>query len=304
MQRKKIIITGGSGFVGKYLTAMLLSLGYQIVVLDLFAPRNPKVDFVQANLAEGVPQHELLKNPYGYIHLAGKNIFGRFTPQHKKEIYNSRIVGTQNLVQLFKKEAFRPKVFVAASAVGFYGERGSAIISETTEHGGTFLSDVVQDWEKEIQKARFNDVRTVILRQGHIFGAGGFLAALIPTYTKWIGGSIGTGNQWLPWIAIQDLAHLYIESLENKNIEGVYNAVAKTQIQYKDFSHIFAKVLQKPNILRIPRWLLALRFGKEFAKEMTVSQRVVSHRLPQFDYQLQWNNLERVLQDVVEAYKK
>jgi hypothetical protein len=141
-----------------------------------------------------------------------------------------------------------------------------------------------------------------VFRQGHVFGAGGFLATLIPLYKKGLGGPLGSGHQWLPWIHIHDLAHLYAEALENKKIEGIYNVVARTQTRYQSFSKMLAYVLYKPHWLSIPRWLLTLKFGREFAREMTVSQRVVSHRLPQFDYQLQFNHLEGALRNVVSTY--
>lgn len=290
--RKKIIITGGAGFVGSHLIRHLQKYGYDIVVIDRIASPIEGVETVIADLAEGLTFDTRLERPYAYIHLAGKNIFGRFTKKHKHEIYHSRIVGTQQLLSFIKHPRFTPQIFVGASAVGIYGDRGDELLHEASDRGSTFLSDVVHDWEYELLQARFFDMRTVVLRQGHIMGRGGFLQALVPSFNTWLGGPIGAGTQWLPWIHIHDLVNLYREAIENNNLEGVYNAVSGPPIQYKDMSRALAQALDKPHIFRIPRFLLAMVFGSEFAHEMTVSQRIVSHRLSEFNHRLQYTSIK------------
>ncbi|MCD8528377.1 MAG: TIGR01777 family oxidoreductase [Candidatus Pacebacteria bacterium] len=304
MHRKKIVITGGSGFLGSYLVPLLLRQGYDVVILDQVPPRYPykkdtRISFVKARLTESVPHDERLLDPYGYIHLVGKNIFGRFTPEHKKEIYDSRIIGTHNLINHLKDPRYTPRVFIGASAVGIYGDQGDTLLSEVSDYGNTFLSQVVRDWEQETLRARLYGMRTVIFRQGHILGKGGFLGALQPLFMYGLGGPLGSGNQWLPWISAHDLAHLYAEALSRHDIEGIYTTVTPTPIRYKEFSRAFARALHRPHILPTPTWLLALRFGKEFAREMTVSQRIVSHRLPQFDYRLQDTRIDVFLEKQV-----
>lgn len=296
--KKKVIITGGSGFIGSHLSTLLLKKGYDVVILDRVSPREP-FDFVQANIDEFIPLDVRLKNPYAVIHLAGKSIFGRFAVSHKKEIYESRVSSADNLHELFTNREYRPKVFVSASAVGYFGDRGDELLDEASDPGASFLSEVVQDWEEEALHMKFLDIRSVVLRQGHIFGEGGFLSVVTPWYRRGLGGFLGNGLQWLPWIHLHDLAQLYVEAIENNSLEGVYHAVSHTPIQYRDFSHTLAHVLDKPHWFRIPGWLLALRLGYEFAREMTSSQRVVSRRLHEFQYKLQFNHLESALRKSV-----
>lgn len=288
---KKVIITGGSGFLGHHLVGHLKKHGYDVVVIDRVPSRHEGVETVIANLMEHIPSDERLAHPYAYIHLAGKNIFGRFTKKHKYEIHASRTVGTRNLIQFLKNKRYAPRVLVSASAVGFYGERGDELLNESSDQGQGFLSEVVSDWEHEVLQARFFDMRTAIFRQGHIMGTGGFLGALVPSFQKGLGGPIGKGTQWLPWIHIHDVVNFYREALENDTIEGIYNMTSKTPTRYSDMSRALARALGRPHWIRIPRWLLAFAFGKEFAREMTVSQRIISHRLADFHYETQWNNI-------------
>lgn len=271
----KVIITGGSGFLGSEIAARLKARGISPVILDISPPKDSSLIFVKANLSEKISEDENLKNPYAVIHLAGAPIFGRWTEEKKKIIYNSRILGTRNLVNLFKNEEFRPQVLVSASAVGFYGDREESEINIFTGKGEGFLSDVCRDWEMESFKAENLNIKTTVIRNGLILGKAGLVKTLRPFYEWGIGGPIGNGEQWFPWIHVSDCAEIYIQTVLGKIDSNIVNAVAPEQIQNKKFSKTFAKTLKKPHFLFIPIFALKILYGG-FANEITVSQRVKS----------------------------
>jgi uncharacterized protein (TIGR01777 family) len=269
----KIVITGGSGFLGGDIAARLKARGISPIILDIKPPRDSTLDFVKANLSEKIPEDEKLENPYAVIHLAGAPIFGKWTKEKKKLIYDSRIVGTKNLVSLFENEKFRPQVLVSASAVGYYGERGEIEININTTKGEGFLSDVCLDWENEALNAEKLNIKTTIIRNGLILGKAGVVKVLRPFYEWGIGGPIGNGKQWFPWIHVNDCADLYIKSAIGEIDQKLINAVAPEKIQNKLFSKTFAKVLKRPHFLFIPLFALRFLYGG-FANEISISQNI------------------------------
>lgn len=296
----KIIITGGSGFLGSKLSEALINEGHEVISLDINPPRNPKVLFLKVNLQEGIsPEGEgfKIKNPDVVINLAGVTIGAKWNEEYKKKIYESRVLGTKNLVSLMEIPDFRPKVFISASAVGVYGDRGEEILDENSEikENQGFLAKVAKDWEIEAKKAEKHGIRTVILRQGHILGMSGLIQTLLPYYKMGISGPISSGEQYFPWIHIEDLVNLYIYSIY-REVFGVINAVSGQPITNKEFSKVFARVLRRPHIFFIPLFVLKIKFG-EFAKEIVKSQRVVTHNL-QKDFVFKFDNLEKALKDI------
>ena len=296
----KIIITGGSGFLGSKLSEALINEGHEVISLDTNPPRNPKALFLKVNLQEGISlegEGLKIKNPDVVINLAGVTIGAKWNEEYKKKIYNSRVLGTKNLVSLMENPDFRPKVFISASAVGVYSDRGAEILGEDAEikENQGFLAKVAKDWENEAKKAEKHGIRTVILRQGHILGMGGLIQTLLPYYKMGIGGPISSGKQYFPWIHIEDLVNLYIYSIY-REVFGVVNAVSGEPITNKEFSKVFARVLKRPHIFFIPLFVLKIKFG-EFAKEIVKSQRVVRHNL-QKDFVFKFDNLEKALKNI------
>jgi uncharacterized protein (TIGR01777 family) len=271
---KKVIITGGSGFLGQALTEKLLADGFRVVVLDLVAPKSDAAEFVSKNLLTEDIADPRLEDPYAVVNLAGKNIFGRWTQEFKQAVYDTRVRGTENLVQLFSQDRFRPEVFVSASAVGYYGDRGDKKLTVDVGPGDGFLAKVAQDWERAAYRATDFGVPTTVLRNGHILGDGGLLAAMLPLYRLGLGGPLGSGEQYFPWIHIADITRLYTAAIKQKS-GGRFNAVANQDIRNREFSQCLADVLDRPHILRVPKAVLRLRFGG-FADEMLFSQRAVS----------------------------
>lgn len=292
---EKIIVTGGSGFLGSEIAARLKARGYFVVILDITPPRDSTLNFVKVNLSESIPKDELLKNPKAVINLAGAPIFGKWNKEKKKSIYDSRILGTRNLVSLFEDVEFRPKFFVSASAVGFYGEQGENEITINTEKGKGFLSDVCLDWEKEVLKAKNLNIKTTIIRNGLILGKAGLIKVLRPYYKWGIGGPIGNGKQWMPWIHIEDCAELYIKAALGELNQIIINAVAPEKIQNKLFSKTFAKILHRPHFLFIPIFALRIMYGG-FANEIAVSQKIKTE-IDSFDFK--YKKIEEALKDII-----
>jgi len=293
----KIIIVGGSGFIGSKLSERFIKQGHSVVSLDIASPRVSGVGFLKCFCEKGIPKDSKLQNPDIVINLAGRSIVGSWDQEHKNSIYSSRIETTKNLITLFKDINFRPKVFVQASATGFYGDRQEEVLSEGST-GGTklFLAHVVADWEQEAYKASRYGVRTVILRQGNVLGLHGFLESLRPAYRLGLGGTVGSGQNWLPWIHIDDLVSVYTKVI-SVEISGVINAVAPESVRYIDFSRLYAKLLHRPHFLRIPKCIFRLKY-RDFTDEIAASQKVVSLRLWELGNCIQYKTLQEALNSI------
>lgn len=298
---KKIIITGGSGFLGTQIINQLLSIGgYEIVIMDLFPPRQEKehVSFFKKDLGEEFEadiEYQELQNPYAVIHLAGKSIYGRFTKSHKQRIWDSRVNGSQNLINLLKRENYKPKSLVAASAVGFYGNQPGEVLVESSERKNYYyLSNVVEAWEDENLKLQESGVNVTCIRNGHIIGAGGILAEVASTFKFGIGGILGNGNEHFPWIDIRDLIDLYIRCAINNDTPEIINGVSTTTENQSDFSIAIGKVKNTKFYIHIKQWMLALKFG-EFGREMLVDQNVQSEKFDQISFEPKYTNLESVV---------
>lgn len=295
---KKVVIVGGSGFIGSKLSGLLIKQGFSVVSVDKNQPSVSGVGFLRCSCEIAIPQDDKLKNPYAVVNLAGRSIQGPWNKEHKESIYSSRIKTTQNLVKLFKTPDFRPSVLVQASAVGFYGDRKEELLTEGSKAGdGLYLAHVAKDWELEASNALRYGVRTVIFRQGHVLGQYGFLGSLRPLYIKGLGGPVGSGDNWLPWIHVDDLLRLYLFAIKNNSISGIVNTVAPEVVRYREFSRLYARILQKPHLLHVPVWLFRFKYG-DFADEITASQKVSSLRLWEFRSCIVFTTLKKALQDI------
>lgn len=299
---KKIIITGGSGFLGTQIINTLLSIGgYEIVIMDLFPPREEKehVSFFKKNLADGFdPDEEYpeLQHPHAVIHLAGKSIYGRFTKKHKQGIWNSRVDGSRHLVELLQRERYKPKSLVTASAVGFYGDQPDKVLIESSQRKNHYyLSDVVVAWEEENLRAQEYGINVSCIRNGHIIGAGGMLAEVASTFKFGVGGILGTGDEHMSWIDIRDLVRLYIQCIDSETSPSIINGVSGTITTQKDFSYAIGNVKNTFWYLNIRQWMLNLKFG-DFAQEMLVDQRVVSEHYQDINFTPEFIQLNKVVE--------
>lgn len=268
-----VVITGGSGFLGTEIASILIARGVRVVILDVVPPKDATIPFVRCDMQSGVPDHPLLEHPTAVINLAGVPIFGRWTPARMQAIYDSRVVGTRNLVATFAQARYRPKRFVSASAVGFYGDRGDEVLDTTSRSGDGFLASVSRDWETEARRATVYGVHTTVIRNGHILGHGGLLSVLLPWYRLGLGGPIGAGRHYMPWIHVRDCAELYVRAALGEGSDTLLIAATPEQLTNKMWSRQVAKMVHRPHLFFIPLFGLRFMYGN-LALEIIASQRV------------------------------
>ncbi|WP_019928855.1 TIGR01777 family oxidoreductase [Nocardia sp. BMG111209] len=284
-----IAITGASGLVGTALAAFLTTGGHTVIRL-VRGPAGPG----QRRWDPADPAPDLLDGVDAVIHLAGASIAGRFTEAHKRAVADSRIGPTERLAA--RAAEARVRVFVGASAVGYYGaDRGDEPLDETSSPGSGFVADVVQRWERATRAA--GDVRTVTVRTGIVQSPrGGTLRLLRPLFTAGLGGRIGDGRGWLPWIGIDDLVDVYHRALWDESLSGPVDAVAPHPVRNSEYTAVLARVLHRPAVLPVPSFGPELLLGKEGAAELaTASQRVLPVRLQAAGHRFRTPELEPAL---------
>lgn len=208
------------------------------------------------------------------IHLAGEPVAQRWSEQVKERIYSSRVDGTRYLVSILKTVPHRPRVLVCASAIGIYGSRGDEILTERSAPGEDFLATVVIDWEQAAQSAEALGVRVVNLRFGVVLGKGGALAKMLPPFRFGVGGRIGSGQQWVSWIHIDDAVNLALFAMENDAVHGPMNITAPNPVTNLEFTRQLAAALHRPALFPVPPIALKLLYG-EMAEAVLSSQRVI-----------------------------
>lgn len=277
----RVLVSGGTGFVGSAVVPGLRQQGHAAVLLS----RRAGADRIIWDPAASRLDPEKVEGCQGVVHLAGENIAGRWTENKKRRIRESRVQGTRILAQACAAARHPPQVFVLASAIGFYGDRGEEILTEESSRGELFLSDVAMEWEAATQPLETAGVRVVKLRLGVVLGPGGGAVdkMLIP-FRLGLGGPIGTGQQWMSWIDMQDVVGLVLRALEEETMSGVYNAVAPQPGRNREFTRALGRAVHRPALLPVPPLALRLVY-KEMADEaLLVSQRVIPQRLEQEGY--------------------
>ncbi|MGW4248872.1 TIGR01777 family oxidoreductase [Nocardia sp. NPDC004722] len=291
-----IALTGSSGLVGSALSAFLSTGGHRVIDLVRRAP----VKAGERQWDPRSPAPNLLDGVDAVIHLAGASIAGRFTPAHKRAILDSRIEPTRKLAEL--AAASRVPAFVSASAVGYYGaDRGDELLDETSSHGTGFLAEVVGRWEAAAAAASGTGTRVVMVRTGIVQSPrGGALRLQRPLFAAGLGGPIGDGRQWLPWIGIDDLVDVYHRTLWDRELSGPVNAVAPQPVRNIDYARTLAKAMHRPALLPVPRVGPALLLGREGADELAAaSQRVVPTRLLTAGHHFRREDLDSALRHLL-----
>lgn len=292
----KIIITGGSGFIGHHLSKKLLAGGHQVTVFDHHPPRLP-VSFVEAHLDGKVLPASHFENADGVVHLAGRSIYARWNGKVKRQIHESRVLGTRTMVSSMAQLDRKPQVFVSASAVGYYGDRGEEDLDETSTAGNDFLARVCVDWEEEALKAAAHGIRTVCVRTAPVLGRGGLLPQLLPLYKMGLGGPLGNGRQWFSWVHIDDIVNIYVRSLEDGGLAGPVNACSPGLVRNMEFSSTLASVLHRPHIMRAPGWLLRLPMG-DMANVVLASQKVHPSKLTAAGFKWSFGDIGAALESL------
>lgn len=231
------------------------------------------------------------------VHLAGEPLaLGRWSESKRAQILYSRTAGTFLLSKIFSEAVQSPRVFLSASAVGFYGDRGEEVLTEESGPGRGFLACVCCEWEKACKAIQERGARTVQARFGMVLGAnGGALKKMVPAYKLGLGGRLGTGKQWVSWVALEDLVRALAFLLSADAIEGPVNIVSPNPVRQEDFSHTLASLLHRPELLSLPAWLLKLRFGLVADELLLASARAEPKKLLSAGFSFQFPLLRDAL---------
>jgi uncharacterized protein (TIGR01777 family) len=287
----KILITGGSGLVGSAIREKLAAEGHDFFSLVRREPRSERE--IRWNPEGGTIDSAALEGFDAVIHLAGEGIAGRWTAAKKQRIRDSRLKGTRLLCKSLAKLARPPRVLLSASAVGFYGNRGNEILTETSAPGNTFLSKLCTEWEAAADHADQNETRVVKLRLGVVLSRnGGALKKMLLPFKLGAGGIIGDGKQYWSWIAIDDVVGAVRHALTTETLRGAVNIVAPNPVTNREFTRSLGKVLHRPTIFPMPAFAARLAFG-EMADELFLgSARVQPEKLLATGYTFRFPQLE------------
>jgi hypothetical protein len=292
-----IAVTGASGTIGTALTAFLSTGGHRVVRLVRRTARTRD----ERHWRPADPDPEMLAGVDAVVHLAGESLAGRFTAARRQAIVESRVTPTRRLAELMARQD-RPAAFISASAIGYYGsDRGPEILTESSPRGDGFLADVVSAWEEATRPAQEAGVRVAQVRTGVVqTPAGGMLRLIAPLFWTGLGGRLGTGEQWLSWIALDDLVDIYLRAILDDELHGPINAVAPEPVTNAGYTRTLATVLGRPALVPVPRWAPGLLLGGQGAAEIAfASQRVAPARLADAGHQFRFATLEPALRHVL-----
>jgi uncharacterized protein (TIGR01777 family) len=275
-----VSVTGASGFIGSRLREALASEGHSVHPIRLREMQElPPCDAI--------------------VHLAGESVAQKWTPEVKRRIRESRVDGTRRLVEAISRMAQRPAVLISASATGYYGSREDEILTESSPPGQSFLAGVCVDWEKEAQAAEELGLRVVVLRTGIVLGrGGGALARMLPIFRLFLGGQLGSGRQWMPWIHIDDATGLIRFAVDHPGLSGPMNVCAPNPVRNADFTNALAAALHRPAPWTVPAFMLNALYG-EMGGALLESQRAVPHVALTAGYRFRYADLEPALRSLV-----
>jgi uncharacterized protein (TIGR01777 family) len=275
--------------------------GYEMLLASRNEPKheneiqwNPDTGFAD----EDLPRLERLD---AVVHLAGENIAGlRWTDEKKKAIRDSRVHGTRTMIEAFARLEKKPEVFVSASAIGFYGDRQDDEMTETSSSGDTFLSEVCREWESESRRAEDMGIRTVLLRNGIVLSKdGGALATMLTPFKFGVGGVIGSGKQWMSWVALDDMVAVINFAIENEKLRGAVNVASPNPVTNEEFTKTLGEVLYRPTILPLPEFAVNLVFGEMGDALLIDSTKVVPKRLLDAGFKFEYPELKTALEHAV-----
>lgn len=296
----KITISGASGFIGRRLLKNLGTEGHTLQVLSRHAgtnmPANIKV--FPWDPAKAEPPADALRDVDAVIHLAGEPVAQRWNDATKRSIRDSRVTGTRNLVQAMGRLRQPPAALICASAIGYYGSRGDDRLTEESSSGDGYLAEVCREWEAEAKQAEGLGMRVARVRIGVVLdGKGGALQKMLPPFRMGFGGRIGSGNQWMSWIHLEDLAGIFRFALENR-VSGPLNGTAPYPVTNAEFTKALASTLQRPAIFPVPEFALKLMFG-EMSEMLLASQRVLPKAAEDAGYQFRYPQLAAALVELL-----
>ena len=295
----KILVSGSSGTVGTHLLRVLSSDSSDIWRLVRSRTEGENLIFWDPGGGH-VEDPSLLEGFDAVVHLSGENIVCRWTEKKKNSIRQSRILSTRYLVSLFSGLQDPPKTFICASAVGYYGDRGEERLTERSEVGSGFLPDTCLEWENEANRASDLGARVINLRMGVVLSPeGGMLSSLLLPFKMGLGGVIGSGDQYLSWISIEDLSRIIVYLLGREDVRGPVNAVSPNPVTNREFTTALATVLRRPAWFAIPAFAVRLFFGEMGRNTMLAGSMVFPEKLLSSGYEFLHKDLGLTLEDVV-----
>jgi len=300
-QISRVLITGGSGLIGQQLCKRLQQRGYEVALLGRSKSAQSNAPSYTWNLHRNEIDRDAINNCDFIIHLAGTNIGAkRWTRKRKQEIINSRVKSADLIFNNLNRKDTRLMGFISSSAIGYYGARTTGhIFKETDPPAGDFLGKVCKEWEDAADKFTSIGIRTVKLRTGVVLSKQGGALSKLQVLVQWgLASAIGSGKQYMPWIHVDDLCNMYINTLENFQMEGAYNAVAPEHVTNKAFTRKLAQVLGKPFWLpNIPSFVMKLMFGK-MAVMLLEGSRVSSEKMEAAGYKFQFPELDSAFMEL------
>jgi len=300
----RVLVTGASGFIGSALCDALLARGNTVVGLSRDPQRargsNPSVTWHPWEPTLERPPAAAFENVDGVVNLEGEKINQRWTDDAKRRIMESRRTGTRNLVAAIGALERKPRVLVNQSAIGFYGDRGEAIVDESAESGKGYDAEVVREWEAAAREAESAGLRLVIVRTGHVLDpSGGLLAELLPPFKLGVGGPLAGGRQYMSWVHIDDEVGILLWALDNEKVSGVINSTAPNPVTNREFSQAIGRALHRPAAMPVPGFVLDLKFGREFGEVLRGGQRVIPRRALDLGYEFRYPEIDGALKSLL-----
>ncbi|MBD2071072.1 TIGR01777 family protein [Leptolyngbya sp. FACHB-671] len=305
----KVAVTGATGFVGTRLVERLNAEGHTVVVLTRSLERGkqvfpaaafPNVEVFAYTPLESGEWQAVISGCDGVVNLAGEPIAeGRWTPQRKQTILDSRKVGTEKIVEAIARANPKPSVLVNSSAVGYYGTSETATFDESSPAADDFLAQVCQAWEASASKVKESGTRLVILRTGIVLGMGGAIAKMLPPFQLFAGGPLGSGRQWVSWIHREDLVNLILSALTQPSMEGTFNATAPNPVHMSELCNTLGEVLNRPSWLPVPDFALEALLG-DAAIVVLEGQKVLPKQTQASGFKYQYPLVKQAIQEIVQ----
>ena len=294
---KRVQVSGVSGPIGLALLPSLQAQGFEIVRLKRGAAKAGEISWNPL----GTLDPGSVSGFDAIIHLAGESIVGRWTGAKRKAIRDSRVLGTRSVATALAQTQSKPEVFICASAIGFYGNRGDEILDESSSAGQGFLPEVCVEWEEASRIASDAGIRTVNIRIGLVLSSkGGALEKTLLPFKLGLGGRLGSGGQWWSWIHVDDIVGAIHHAMQTGSLSGPVNLVAPNPASNSEFTATLASVLHRPTLFPVPEFALCLAFGKTAAEELLLSsERVKPGKLQDSGYQFRFPQLRGALEDLV-----
>ena len=301
---KKIVITGATGSIGRILMQKLIARKDEVIIFTRNIEKAKSeipdaVRYVKWDYQKPDEWKDQLNRVDVVVHLAGVNLSSkRWNEEFKKLAYDSRVLSTRNLVQAISFVEKKPKTFICASAVGYFGNRYDEILNEESLPGNDYMANLCKDWEAEAAKVEQLGVRRISVRTGLVLSKDeGVLKQLYLPFKLFVGGPLGNGRQWFPWIHIDDIVGIYLHAIDNADLTGAVNAASPGIVRVNEFARTFGKVLHRPSLFKIPKFAMKIVAGK-VADYAVMSQRISVNKVLNAGYKFKFESLEEALSNL------